>query len=80
MTHSKVELKAHIWWFCSTHEYFETTKYELSTPTMSESTRPWYILHVEIDYMYLISLHQVSESGSREYHDPVSPLIVGGER
>ena len=26
------ELEAHIWWFCSTHEYYKTTKYEPPTP------------------------------------------------
>ena len=27
------ELEVHIWWFCSTIEYFKTTEYELPTPS-----------------------------------------------
>ena len=33
-----LELEAHTWWFCSTHEYYKTTKYELLTPTPSASS------------------------------------------
>ena len=32
MEHLELELEADIWWFCSTHEYYKTTKYELRTP------------------------------------------------
>ena len=30
------ELDAHIWWFCSTIEYFKTTEYEPPTPSQLE--------------------------------------------
>ena len=33
MEHLELELEAHIWWFCSTHEYCKTTKYERPTPS-----------------------------------------------
>ena len=39
MEHLELELEAHIWWFCSTHEYFETTKYQLPTPSLSAPSR-----------------------------------------
>ena len=32
-----LELEAHTWWFCSTHVYYKTTKYELPTPSLSTS-------------------------------------------
>ena len=35
MEHLEFEFEAHIWWFCSTREYYKTTKYELRTPTLS---------------------------------------------
>ena len=33
-----MELEADIWWFCCTHEYNKTTKYQLPTPTLSAPT------------------------------------------
>ena len=38
MDHLELELEAHIWWFCSTHEYCKTAKYELPTPSLSPSS------------------------------------------
>ena len=38
MEHLELELEAHSWWFCSTHEYYKTTKYELLTRTLSASS------------------------------------------
>ena len=35
MEHLELDYEADIWWFCSTHEYYKTTKYELPTPTLS---------------------------------------------
>ena len=35
MGHLELDYEANIWWFCSTHEYYKTTKYELPTPTLS---------------------------------------------
>ena len=39
MEHLELELEAHSWWFCSTHEYCKTTKYELQTPSGSDRMR-----------------------------------------
>ena len=39
MEHLELELEADIWWFCSTQEYYKTTKYELPTPTLSAPSR-----------------------------------------
>ena len=35
----ELELEAHIWWFCSTHGYYKTTKYQLSSSTLTMPTR-----------------------------------------
>ena len=39
MEHLELEFEAHIWWFCSAHEYCKTTKYDLRAPTLSASSR-----------------------------------------
>ena len=39
MEHLELELEAHIWWFCSTHEYCKTPKHELPTPSLSAPSR-----------------------------------------
>ena len=35
----ELELEAHIWWFRSTHGYYKTTKYQLSSSTLTLLTR-----------------------------------------
>ena len=35
----ELELEAHIWWFRSTHGYYKTTKYQLSSSTLTLPTR-----------------------------------------
>ena len=35
----ELELEADIWWFCSTHGYYKTTKYQLSSLTLTMPTR-----------------------------------------
>ena len=35
LEHLELEYEADIWWFCSTHEYYKTTKYELQSPTLT---------------------------------------------
>ena len=35
----ELELGAHIWWFRSTHGYYKTTKYQLSSSTLTLLTR-----------------------------------------
>ena len=42
--HFPMEFGAHIWTFCSTHEYCKTTKYELQTPSGSGWTRSRFFL------------------------------------
>ena len=35
----ELELEAHIWWCCSTHGYYKTTKYQLCSSTLTMLTR-----------------------------------------
>ena len=39
MEHLELDYEADIWWFCSTHGYYKTTKYELHSPTLSAPSR-----------------------------------------
>ena len=34
-----MELEAETWWFCSTHEYSKTTKFQLQTPSLNTPTK-----------------------------------------
>ena len=38
-TNFQKEFGVHIWWFCSTHEYFDFTKFQLQTPPTNIRTR-----------------------------------------
>ena len=33
-----MEFEAETWWFCSTHEGYKTTKFQLQTPSRSDPT------------------------------------------
>ena len=41
----ELELGAHIWWFRSAHGYYKTTKYQLSSSTLTLLTRNWIFQH-----------------------------------
>ena len=34
----EMEFEAETWWFCSTHEYSKTTKFQLQTPSLNAPT------------------------------------------
>ena len=35
LEHLEMEFEAETWWFCSTHEGYKTTKFQLQTPSLS---------------------------------------------
>ena len=39
LEHLEMEFEAETSWFCSPHEYYKTTKFQLQTPSLSASTR-----------------------------------------
>ena len=43
LEHLEMEFEAETWWFCSTHEGYKTTKFQLQTPSRSAPTgNPFY--------------------------------------
>ena len=38
LEHLEMEFEAETWWFCSTHEGYKPTKFQLQTPSLSAPT------------------------------------------
>ena len=38
LEHLEMEFEAETWWFCSPHEYYKTTNFQLQTPSLNAPT------------------------------------------
>ena len=78
--HSKSELRVHInfdgFAVVEHPQYFGTTKYELSTPTLSRSTGSWYLI---LKLLVFALFTEYRGSTLRNTNYPVDPLKVGVE-
>ena len=50
------ELEVHIWWFCSTIEYFKTAEYELPTPSQLGDRADYFFRSAFSDISFIKSM------------------------